>query len=179
MRYNNLVLTGSLQQEDILSKDEKVFIVDDVFKILEDSYRDVKGGLHFTDKDELINKTNLWKIIYLDEIIVGVIIYKAKNGLKMVALGIANFISRKSQSYIKTMLSAIFKLTFSNTWMEVSEGVEKFIIKNGGDVFFIKNTMAAQLTGKEILSLDTDGYHYTRKINGVIKTKIMIGTFKI
>jgi len=179
MRYNNLVLTGSLQQEDILSKDEKVFIVDDVFKILEDSYRDVKGGLHFADKDELINKTNLWKIIYLDEVIVGVIIYKAKNGLKMVALGIANFISRKSQSYIKTMLSSIFKLTFSNTWMEVSEGVERFIIKNGGDIFFIKNTMAVQLTGKEILSLDKDGYHYTRKINGIVKTKIMIGTFKI
>lgn len=178
MKYDNLVLTGSLQYEDILSQNEKIFIVDDVFKILEDSYRNVKGGLHFTDKDELINKTDLWKIIYLDEIIVGVIIYKAKKGLKMVALGIANSITHKSQSYIKSMLSTIFKLTFSNTWMEVSEGVEKFLIKNGGELFFIKNTMASQLTGKKILSLKNDGYHYTREINGIIKTKIMIGTFK-
>ena len=169
MNYNNLILIGALETENIISTHEKSFIVDDVFTILSKAYQDIAGGLHFKDKDELIHKTDLWKIIYLDEIIVGVVIYKAKRGLKMVALGIADFVSRKSQFLVKTMLSSIFKLTFSNSWMEVSEGVEKFIIKN---------CFAHQLTNKNILSLCSDGYHYTREINGVVKTKVIVGTVK-
>ena len=178
MQYNNLILIGSLQTENITSTHEKSFIVDDVFTILQDTYRDVKGGLHFKSKDDLISTTDLWKVIFLEETIVGIIIYKAKKGLKMVALGIANFLERKSQSFIKTMFSHIFKLTFSNTWMEVSEDVEKFIIKHGGKRFFIQNSLATQLTGKKILSLHEDGYHYTREINGVMKTKVIVGTVK-
>jgi len=178
MRYDNLILIGSLQTENITSTHEKSFIVDDVFTILQNAYKNIQGGLHFKDKDDLINKTDLWKIIYLDETIVGVIIYKAKKGLKMVALGIASFLNKKSKFLIKTMLSNIFKLTFSNTWMEVSEGVEKFILKHGGEGFLIKNTFANHLTGKVILSLDEEGYHYKREINGVVKTKVMIGTIK-
>ena len=97
----------------------------------------------------------------------------------MVALGVASFLNKKSKSIVKTMLSHIFQLSFANTWMEVSEGVEKFILKHGGERFLIKNTFASQLTGKTILSLDDDGYHYKREINGVIKTKVMIGTIKL
>jgi hypothetical protein len=179
MKYENLVLIGSLQTENITSTHEKSFIVDDVFTILQDAYENVTGGLHFKNKDELINTTDLWKVIYLEENIVGIVIYKAKKGLKMVALGIANFLNTKSQLFVKSMLSHIFKLTFANSWMEVSEGVEKFLIKNGGKKFFIKNSFASQLTGKTILSLDDDGYHYKREINGVAKTKIMIGTIKL
>ncbi len=178
MNYNNLILIGALQTENIISTHEKSFIVDDVFTILSKAYQNVAGGLHFKDKDEFIHKTDLWKIIYLDEIIVGVVIYKAKRGLKMVALGIADFVSRKSQFLVKTMLSSIFKLTFSNSWMEVSESVEKFIIKYGGERFFIKNSFAHQFTNKNILSLCSDGYHYKREINGVVKTKVIVGTVK-
>jgi len=177
MNYNNLTQLGLLQTEEILSAQEKMFIVDDIFSILQDSYKNVNGGLHFKSKDELLNKTNLWRVIYLDENIVGVVIYKAKKGLKMVALGIKN-IGRTSKFFIKKMLSYIFQLTFTNSWMEVSESVEKFIIKNGGEKFFIRNTLAKQLTGKEILSLDADGYHYEREILGVVKRKVMIGTVK-
>lgn len=71
MNYNNLTQLGLLQTEEIISTCEKVFIVDDVFAILNDAYKDVVGGLHFTCKDDLINKTDLWRVIYLDENIVG------------------------------------------------------------------------------------------------------------
>ena len=176
MNYNNLVSMGILQSENISSYREKAFIVDDIFTILQDAYRDVKGGLNFKNRDDLISTTALWKVIYLNENIVGVVIYKAKKGLKMVALGISSYLSKQSSSFTKAMLSYIFKHTFANTWMEVSEGVEKFIIKNGGENFFVKNTLAHQLTHKEILSLDDDGYHYVRMINGIKKRKIIIGT---
>ncbi|MBL0708247.1 MAG: hypothetical protein JJW00_04290 [Sulfurimonas sp.] len=178
MNYNNLITTGLLQNEDIISTSEKLFIVDDVFAILQDAYKNVKGGLNFEDKDHLIQNTSLWKVIYLDEVIVGVIIYKAKKGLKMVALGISSFLTKKYNKYIKKLFSHIFKSTFRYTWMEVSEGVEHFIIKNGGKSFLLKNTLATQLTGKQILALDDDGYHYKREINGVVKSKVIIGTIK-
>lgn len=178
MRYENLILMGSLQTENITFAHEKLFIVDDVFTILQDTYKNIIGGLHFKNKNELINNTDLWKVIYLEENIVGIVIYKAKKGLKMVALGISSFLCAKSKSLIKNMLIYIFKLTFSNTWMEVSEGLEEFIIKNGGKQFFVKNTLAAKLTGKTILSLDSDGYHYLREVNGIMKTKVIVGTAK-
>lgn len=178
MRYDNLISIGLLQYEDISSCAEKSFIVDDIFSLLKNAYKDVKGGLHFVSKDDLISSTSLWKVIYFDENIVGVVIYKAKQGLKMVALGIAKISDREIKHSIKTMLSFIFKQTFSNTWMEVSEGVEQFIIKNGGERFLIHNTLAKKLTSKNIISLDDDGYHYTRNINGIVKRKVMIGTVK-
>jgi hypothetical protein len=157
---------------------DKVNIVDDVYDILYENYKSVKGGLHFSSKDELITKTDKWKVIYYDAQIVGVVIYKAKQGLKMVAMGIHTIIEKNLRYVTKQMLVKIFKFTFSHTWMEVSEAAEKFILKNGGDNFLIPNKLAKQLTGKEILELCEDGYHYTREINGIIKTKVMIGTPK-
>lgn len=177
MNYKNLTQLGLLQTEEIISTSEKVFIVDEVFAILKDAYKDVKGGLHFICEDDLISKTDLWRVIYLDENIVGVIIYKAKQGLKMVALGIAN-ISRTTKLFVKTMLTSIFNLTFNTSWMEVSESVERFILNIGGDMFFINNSLAGKLIGKDIVSLDANGYHYKREILGVVKTKVMIGTVK-
>lgn len=176
MNYTTLIQTGLLQSENISALSEKIFIVEDVYSILFNAYKNVEGGLHFKDKDELLLKTNLWKIIYLDAEIVGVLIYKAKKGLKMVAIGLSSFLSKDLQHSVKKMLASIFQLTFASTWMEISEGVERFVLKYVGKNFFIKNEQAQLLTGKEIVSLDDDSYHYYRIINGILKRKIMIGT---
>lgn len=178
MKYDNLLLTDTLQSEEIDFTCEKSFIVDDVFAILEDAYKNVKGGLGFKSRDELITKTSLWRVIYLNDTIVGVVIYKAKRGLKMVALGIATFLNKISTSHVKIKLITIFKNSFATSWMEVSEGVERFVLKNGGDKFVVNNTLATMFTGKEILSLNPNGYHYTREINGVVKSKLIVGTVK-
>ena len=47
-----------------------------------------KCGLNFEDKQDLLENTSIWKVIYLDNNIIGVLIYKAKYGLKMVACAI-------------------------------------------------------------------------------------------
>ena len=39
-------------------------------------------------KQDLLKNTSIWKVIYLDNNIIGVLIYKAKYGLKMVACAI-------------------------------------------------------------------------------------------
>ncbi len=178
MKYDNLVFCGRLESDTISSIVEKSYIVEDVYSLLLQSYSNVKGGLHFANPIELISKTSQWRVIYLDNTIVGVIIYKAKKGLKMVAMGISNSLEYNLRKHIKSMLSSIFRLTFRNSWMEVSEGAERFILGIGGDRFIMPNSYASSLTGKDILKLDDDGLHYYREINGVIKRKLIIGTFK-
>jgi len=178
MKYDNLVAFGRLESDVVVSMVEKSYIADDVYTLLYKAYSTVKGGLHFVSPDELISKTSQWRVLYLDGNIVGVIIYKAKRGLKMVAMAICDTLNYSLRSHIKTMLSHIFKITFQNSWMEVSEGAEKFILKVGGERFLIPNTFASKLTDKNILSLDSDGIHYYREINGVIKRKVIIGTFR-
>jgi len=178
MTYSKLLTETHLYYETITATRDKVYIVDDIYDILYTSYKNVKGGLHFSSKDELIIKTDAWRVIYYDAKIVGVVIYKAKQGLKMVAMGIHTIIEKNMRYIAKQTLINIFKFTFSHTWMEVSEAAEKFILKNGGDNFLLPNRLAQQLTGKKILELCEDGYHYKREINGIIKTKVMIGTPK-
>jgi len=178
MKYQTLVAFDRLESDMVTSMAEKSYIADDVYTLLDKAYSTVKGGLHFVSPDELISKTSQWRVLYLDGNIVGVIIYKAKQGLKMVAMAISDSLSYSFRTHIKTMLSHIFQITFRNSWMEVSEGAEKFILKIGGEKFIMSNTLASQLTQKNILSLDSDGKHYYREINGVIKRKIIIGTFR-
>ena len=178
MTYQTLVNFDRLASDTILSTAEKSYIADEVYTLLYKTYANVKGGLHFSSVDELIAKTSLWRVIYLDGSIVGVIIYKAKRGLKMVALAICNALNHTFRTHIKTMISHIFKISFRNSWMEVSEGAEKFILKIGGEKFILSNTLAPQLIAKNILSLDSDGIHYYREINGVVKRKVIIGTVK-
>jgi hypothetical protein len=176
MLHSKLLLQNNFYHETISLTRDKVYIVDDIYELLYESYKSVKGGLHFSSKDELITKTDRWKVIYFDAKIVGVIIYKAKKGLKMVAMGIHSNIEKPLRNFTKQILVQIFQFTFSHTWMEVSEGAEKFILNNGGNKFLIPNSLAVQLTGKEILGLCDDGYHYKRVINGIVKTKLMVGT---
>ncbi len=175
MKYEHLVELERLHMEEVRTVAQRAFLVDEVYDLLHDAYANVKGGLHFQDPDDLLRSTTLWKVIYFNATIVGVVVYKAKRGLKMVALGIATMDSTISQ-YTKSMLSYLFRVTFQNTWMEVSEGAERFIIKNGGTRYFVSNSLAQRLTGKEIVSLSEDGYHYQRRINGVLKTKVIVGT---
>jgi len=179
MNYTNLILLDILKTENITSTQERAFIADDVFDILAEAYSDVKGGLLFSSVDELILDTSMWRVIYFQSTIVGVVIYKAKRGLKMVALALSAHLNTSIQKYVKSMLSYLFKLTFANTWMEVSESAERFIIRNGGERYLISNTLASKLTGKDVLSLCDDGYHYTREINGIIKTKVIVGNPKL
>jgi len=178
MTYQTLTNFERLATDTISSMAEKSYIADEVYSLLLKAYANVKGGLHFESADELISKTSEWRVVYLDGNIVGAIIYKAKKGLKMVAMAISDTLNYAFRTHIKTMLSYIFRLSFRNSWMEVSEGAERFILRVGGERFIMPNTLASNLTGKNILSLDDDGVHYYREINGVIKRKIIIGTFQ-
>lgn len=174
MNYKNLLHFDNLITEQVSTVKSKMFIVNEVYELLLESYKDVKGGLNFINEDDLLLTTDKWTVIYQKSNIVGVIIYKAKKGLKMVALGI----KKSAAKFAKKILSDILQCSFATTWMEVSEAVEKFILKLGGRKYFVPNKLAAKLTGKDILEQCEDGYHYKRLIKGIVKTKVIIGNAK-
>jgi hypothetical protein len=172
------IVPNSFFIEEVRTLKDKTFIADDVYELLKKAYATVKGGLHFTNSTELITSTALWQLVYHYETLVGVIIYKAKLGLKMVAMGINHMVNKKIKRHTKKFISYIFKKSFSKIWMEVSEAAESFMLKIGGDKFLVSNKYAVDLTKKDIKEYENDGYHYKREIQGIIKTKIIIGSPK-
>ena len=171
MTLHTLETAGIVYVEEVRKIEEKILIADDVYALLQKAYRNVEGGLHFANNDELVLKTDLWHLIYNDCELIGVVIYKAKQGLKMVALAL----NERFKSQAKALLAKLFRNTIAKSWMEVSEGAEKFMLKIGLGKFRVPNIYAEKLTKKEILQLCDDGYHYIREINGVKKKKMIIG----
>jgi hypothetical protein len=128
--------------------------------------------LNFSDKYDLLENTSIWKVIYFDNNIIGILVYKAKHGLKMVACAI----NENYKNIAKKRLISIFKKNFSKTWMEISEGLERFILNiSVAKRFIINNSNAKDILNKSI-QLCNDQFHYIRQINGVNKTKILVGT---
>lgn len=156
----------------IKSLNTKRKILDEVYNLLASTYKNIEGGLSFSDKYDLLENTSLWKVIYLENNIIGVLIYKAKHGLKMVACAV----NETYKKIAKKRLINIFKKNFSKTWMEISEGLERFILSiSSAKKFIITNAKAKDILEKSI-QLCNDQLHYIREINGVNKTKILIGT---
>jgi len=154
---------------------EKVIVAEEVFEILEESYKNVKGGNLYKNSDELLLDTNDWELIWLNDEIVGCIIYKEKYGKKLVALGIRNIPNRKSVlDYLKWHL----KVNLKYIWMEVSEAFEKWLFKNGFDKFIIEQSIIKKLLANKDISFCEDGVHYKRKIANMQKTKVAIGNPK-
>jgi len=178
MYYIPPVLQENFYKEEISTTLDKLFIVDEVYELLKVAYERVEGGLHFADKDDLVISTDLWRVVYYEAAIVGVIIYKAKRGLKMVAMAINHCIEKRIKRYTKEFLGWVLRSSLAKSWMEVSESLERFILQNGGINHLIPNHLARSLTGKDIKVL-SDGYHYQREIQGIIKTKIIIGNVKL
>lgn len=147
--------------------------LDKVYAILEESYSKVEGGLNFESKQDLLKNTSVWKLMFCAEKLIGVVVYKSKLGLKLVALGLV-------KAYKELAIKRLYRILKSNltrTWMEISEGFEKFVLKiSGVERFIHANNVAEAFTQKQIIEQCADGVHYKRDINGVIKTKLIVGT---
>jgi hypothetical protein len=142
----------------------------DVWAILQDAYASIGGFKSAANPDELVTDSHLWKAVRIKDKIVAIAVYKKKHGRK--AIGYGSDGSAEGKKGIKEIMIDDLK----RGWVESSGAVEKFLMRNGGKKYLVPNTRAAQLTGKEILNLDPDGYHYTRLIAGKPHVKVIIGT---
>lgn len=146
--------------------------IDIIWDMLQKSYENVPSGfLAANSKEELINKSAMWKMARRNNKIVAAILYKDRMGRKSFA------VCSDGTKEGKRDLIGMFKddIKFGRSWTEVSGKPEKIYKSHGATP--IPAEFAAELTGKSIEKIDSDGFHYWRIIHGVLKQKIMYGTF--
>ena len=145
-----------------------------VMNLMKPAYQNVDGGFHYASKAEMVETTNQWRLIYEGRTLLAAFLFKEKFGQKISAFGATE--DSKYRDEAVGEMGQFFRFFLSRTWIEVSGRAEDFVLKNGGLNYLVPNNMAGQLTKKKILSLDSDGFHYDRKIMGIQKTKLIVGT---
>lgn len=143
--------------------------IDEIWDMLIKSYEPIGGFKSAKSKEDLIQKAGLVKLVRRNGKIVAVGIYKDELGKKSIAGGTDGSLEGKQ---------GLFKMSeedvkMNRAWGEFSGAMEHIMLKKGGVP--IPNEMASTILGKPIASLDDDGYHYSREIQGELHRKVMIG----
>lgn len=171
MRFHEILTETYI---NVMNPKDKQKYASQVWDILQQSYASLPGGFaSAATVDELIEKSWLWKLVKKNDKIVAVQIYKDQYGRKGIAGGTDG--SALGKEELTKIIIDDIKL--NRSWAEVSGAPERIMTKLGANP--IPNTLAAMLTGKEILDLNTDGYHYTRLIAGKPYEKIIFGTVNL
>ena len=146
-----------------------------VWALLVASYENVAGGLHYDSASQLIETSAQWKVVLDNRHVVAVTIYRAKKGLKLVAMATCSKLRQLGRLGLIQVLSHDLK----RCWMELSEGAERFVMRYcGGERYVISNSLAYLILGKQEVIAAENNYHYYREINQVRKQKLLLGTVR-
>jgi hypothetical protein len=171
MRFKEFLIETYI---NVIRPEDKRKYASQVWDILQNSYATLPGGFATAATvDELIEKSWMWKLVKKNDKIVAVQIYKDQYGRKGIAVGSDG----SSVGKYELTKMVIDDIKLNRSWAEVSGAPEHIMTKFGASP--IPNTLAATLTGKEILSLNDDGFHYTRLIAGKPYEKIIFGTVNL
>ena len=171
MKINELLFERVVNAFDNHTKHK---YADQVWDILQTSYNKLPGGFASASSvDELIADSGLWKLIKRGDKITAVGIYKDRFGRKSIASGTDG----TAQGRNDYMMIKQEDVVFHRAWAEVSGAPKKIMIKLGAKPIPAK--FANVLTGKKILEVDPDGFHYTRLIAGHPHEKIIYGTVNV
>lgn len=157
---------------NLFKKEDFGKYIDEIWDILQRSYRPIGGFLTASTKEELIQKTGMAKLVVKGGKVVAVKLYKDDRGRKSIAAGTGG--TEEGKFWLKKMFQEDSK--FDRSWGEFSGAAEHWSLQSGGVP--VPNTLVGDILGKEIESLNPDGYHYTRVIGGEPHEKIMIGSLK-
>jgi hypothetical protein len=169
---------------------------DQVWEILQSSYRDIDGikGSGFRDKEDMIQNIPMWKIITNDGKVHAVAMYKDKGGRKFIAVG------SDGSDYAKKHLTSVIQNELSRSYGEKSKAALGFMMKTVPwpvlEPFLIPASEISKKLGDAVTivsnmkfgDLPTDGkqtltkfpklikYAYLREIGGTMSFKIAMGT---
>ena len=153
----------------LLSPTDRTKYIDIVWELMEKAYAKLGGFKSADDKQDLIDKTSIWKLVRKNGKIVAVTVYKDKYGRKCIASGTDGTPEGKA-----ALLQMWLEDTKQNrAWGEFSGPSEHIKLKQGMKP--IPNKYAADILQKPIISLNPDGYHYTRMIGGEPHEKLLAG----
>lgn len=138
------------------------------------SYAKIGGikGSGFESKEAMLSKIPFWKLVRKDNVIVACMLYKDKNGRKMVALG-SNGTSEGKEALKKMFFE---ELKTQRAYGEISGPALKFIMK-----FFESDLKAVLIPSKNVEKIlnkpikVTGEFTYIRKIGSDEEEKVMYG----
>lgn len=170
MRVNEILIERVV---NLFQPDDQMKYADQVWDILQKSY--VKaGGFHSAnDIQDLIAKTNMWKLVVRNGKVTAVNLYRDLHGRKSIAAGTDGTLQGKKDY----MMVKDADIKYRRSWAEVSGAPERLASKAG--MRPIPAKFAAMLTGKEIIEYNDDGVHYTRMISGHPHEKIIYGSIQL
>jgi hypothetical protein len=166
MRFNQVLFEHFV---NAVTPEEKAPYAETVWDILQQAYGAIGGFKGAASAEELVHTPGLWKLSRRNGKIVAVALYKDMYGRKAIAFGTDGSIDGKRDFY--NLRDEDLKL--NRMWVEASGAIEKVLLKAGARPVPAK--YASSLTGKEILSINPDGFHYTRLLQGHPYEKIIFG----
>jgi hypothetical protein len=196
--YYSLLTEGVVNLIGTNSIDQRQKYVDQVWDILQESYRKMNGikGSGFESKEAMVAKIPFWKLYIQNGRVLVVIMYKDKGGRKTVALGIDK--SPKSKQILERFIKESYKIG----WGEYSKAALIYIM---GQIpfeviepyFLTPSEVQALLPKDQIIPLseypsvqdlhkfdhhvldkhpELNPYFYIRDIGGVPYLKVSLGT---
>ncbi len=184
MRYKEFLIETVL---NLHTPEDKMPYAKQVWDMLQRSYQNIGGFKSASSIEELINEPGYWKIIRRGDKLTAVNIYKKSpktKTFKVIASATETDFDTKKNRYKATALGlsdydALKKgdVKMKRAWAEVSGPVESLMQRTGA--LPVPNEYAELLTGKQIVDLSDDGYHYTRLIHGEPHEKIIYGFVKL
>jgi hypothetical protein len=159
-----------------LSKEDMKKHIDIVWDMLVKGYEKI-GGLHgMNSKKQLIDETDMWKMIRKNEKILAVKCYTFKRGGRKACYCTSDG-TEDGKNALYQLIKDDMRLKDRKAWIEASGAVEH-IYKKYGEATPIPAEIAQQIMkDKEFIKINKDGYHYTRLIGGEPHEKIMLGNF--
>jgi len=144
----------------------------EVWALLTESYQEVEGGLNYRSVQQLINTSAAWEITVSEGHLLAVIVFKAKHGLKLVAMAVNRRFKTEAKQALKEMISA----RLDRCWMELSGSAERFVMNHCDGARYLLDASVVDNLLNKVVQRSSDGYHYYRSILGITKEKVALGT---
>lgn len=159
-----------------LSKEDMKKHIDVVWDILNKAYEKIGGMAGMDSKEQLIDETDMWKMVRKNGKILAVKCYTFKRGGRK-ACYCGSDGSEEGKKALYQMIKDDMRLKDRKAWIEGSGAIEH-IYKKYGDATPIPAYIAQEIMkDKKFIKINPDGYHYTRLIGGEPHEKIMLGNF--
>jgi hypothetical protein len=184
MRYREFLIERVL---NLHTPEDKIPYAKQVWDMLQRSYQKIGGFKSAASLEELVNEPGYWKVVRRGDKITAVNIYKKSpktKTFKVIASATETDFDPTKERYKATAqgLSDYEMLKkgdvkMKRSWAEVSGPAEILMKRSGAKP--VPNQYAELLTGKKIVDISQDGYHYTRLIHGEPHEKVIYGFVKL
>ena len=157
------------------NKEDMRKYADEVWDILQKAYAYCGGMAGMDSVDQLIDETDMWKMVRKNGKIVAVNTYSNKRSGRKICYGGQDG-SEEGKIALKKILEEDFRLKDRQSWAEVSGPMEVTVLKQGAMPIpaYIAELI---MKDKTFDNIHKDGFHYTRMIGDEPHTKLMVGNF--